>query len=299
MKILISGATGYIGRNLIFKTWNVENFEICALVRNKSKAKKIFRDLENLNFIDSSISGYQKQIKNFNPDIMIHLAAYSTSNNDYQSMKKLVNSNLVFGTEILDALKDTNLKLFINTGTFAEYYHNDGRLDSAYLYAATKTAYRSLLKYYKKIINFKLINVIPYSVYGEDDTRKKVIHYIIDSLDSDQCIDMTLGEQILDFIYIQDVVDFYISIIKKYLEIDFCKNNILDLHLGTGKGISIKNLANKIETISNKKTNINWGARKYRENDIMHSVAPISKNIECLDWKANYSLQEGLKNMIK
>jgi len=297
MNLLITGSTGYIGRNLIYEI-NKNRYKIGILVRDIDKAKNLFGHLDNIYYINLKKNTYKDEIKFFNPEITIHLAAYSTSNNDYKSLKKLINSNISFASDLLDSLKETNIKLFLNTGTFAEYYYNDGQLNSAYLYAATKTAFRSLLYYYKQLIEFKVINIIPYSVYGGNDTRKKVIHYIFDSLNSKETIDMTGGKQILDFIHIDDIVDFYIKTLNKHQQFFNWNSDVLEFHLGTGKGTSIKKLADKIEKITGQKTNINWGGRPYRKRDIMYSVAPIAKNIEILDWRSEITLSEGLKKML-
>lgn len=298
MKILLTGATGYVGSNLVFKLLKGSH-HLGLVVRDVKKATDMFLGSNNVTLIDQNIKPLKDSVEKFNPEILIHLAAYSTSGDDYESMKTLINTNILYSTEILDAIKDCDVRLFINTGTFAQYYYNDGDLESAYLYAATKTAFRSLLDYYQKLSGYQVINVIPYTIYGENDTRKKVFHYIIGSLDSPTPIGMTGGEQILDFIYIDDVVDFYLRLIER---VEILINNQLpsvQLHLGTGHGTSIKELTVYIEEITGKKANIQWGARPYRENDIMYAVAPISRNLELLDWRTATPLKKGLMNMIK
>ncbi|WP_227938055.1 NAD-dependent epimerase/dehydratase family protein [Alkalihalobacillus deserti] len=298
MNVLITGATGYVGRNLIFALTKMSH-TIGLLVRDMEKANDLFGEHENIKLIDQNVNLLKTSIEEFNPKVVIHLATHSTSSDDYENMRSLINTNILYSTEILDALKNCQVRLFINTGTFAEYYYSDGNLESAYLYAATKTAFRSILDYYKKIIGFNVINVIPYTIYGENDTRKKVFHYLLEALDSPSSIHMTAGEQILDLIYIDDVVDFFITILNNINTLSQFTNYSLDLHLGTGIGTSIKELTNYIETITNKKANIHWGAKPYRKFDIMYAVAPISKNIELLGWRAKTPLVKGLQKLIE
>lgn len=298
VKILVTGSTGYVGSNLVFKLLKTSH-HLGLVVRDSHKASQMFGRNSQVTFIDQNGSDFAKNVKEFNPEVVIHLAAYSTSSDDRPSMQTLINSNILFSTEILDCLKDTDVRLFINTGTFAQFYYNDGNFNSAYLYAATKTAFLSLLDYYQKLINFKVVNVIPYTIYGENDTRRKVFHYILDSLNSPTPIGMTGGEQILDFIYINDVVAFYLTILDRLEELVNNTSSNFQFHLGTGRGTNIKELTGYIEEITGKKANIQWGARPYRENDIMYAVAPISRNIELLDWRAKTKIKEGLKNMLK
>jgi CDP-paratose synthetase len=193
---------------------------------------------------------------------------------------------------LLDGLKDSSVKLFINTGTGAEYY-NDNILNPSNFYAASKSAARYVIKYYKRVIGFKLIHIIPYSVYGGNSRSKKVIDYIIDSLNSDSPVEMTRGDQVFDFTYIDDVTDFYLHCIKNSeLLVDEC-----DYHVGTGKGTTIRELAALVESKTGKKANILWGARPYRPFDIMKVVAPVG-GMESLGWMPKISLDQGLDKLL-
>jgi len=296
MRILITGATGFIGRNLVPHIYSKFNHKknIAILVRNSMKSTGLFEGLEYLSIIDSTKYNYKQEIKDFNPEIVIHLATLSTSSDKEEFIDSLISSNIEMGTHLLDALKGTKIKYFINIGTFAEYYYNDSELSSAYLYSATKTAFRTILKYYQQTLDFKWINVIPYTVYGAEDTKMKVIDYIISSLDVKNPVQMTKGEQRLDFIHIEDVVEFFVTLIENIHKIT---QNFTEFHLGTGKGTSIRELTHLIETIYLSTANIEWGGLPYRQNDILQAIAPTSKNKEFLNWESKIDLQNGIRKM--
>lgn len=76
-------------------------------------------------------------------------------------------------------------------------------------------------------------------------------------------------------------------------------NNGENIHLGTGIGHSIREVAYIIEKETGKKANINWGALPYRDRDIMYAVAPIGKNVECTGWRCKINIQEGINKYIK
>ena len=120
--------------------------------------------------------------------------------------------------------------------------------------------------------------------------------YIIESIDSEKPVDMTAGEQILDFTHVSDLASFYVHILKnidKFLSLD----NAEEFHVGTGKGMSIKDLVTIVEKVYGKKCNINWGGRPYRDRDTMHAVAPIAKNINLVGWKASIDVEKGISMM--
>ena len=294
MNILISGSTGFIGKHLLNVLLSNNKNSIAILVRNIDKVIEInYKKLIIINITDSD---WKKKIKEFNPDIVIHLAAYLTSSDDEASISKLIDGNITFGCHILDALKSTNIKYFINTGTSTEYRINSNEIEPSYLYAATKSAFRNILTYYQSIIKFKIINIIPYSIYGGFDTQKKLIDHIFQSTQNIKPINMSPGEQVLDLIHIVDVVEFYNELIKNIKKI---KDNYTELQLGTSIGTTPKKLAATIESILKKKTNINWGGIPYRHRDTMYSVADISRTCSFLKWKPKITLEKGVEMYIK
>ena len=293
MNILITGATGFVGSNLIPVLLQDSNNHLTLVVRNIKKAKSLFGD--NVNYVSTN---KLEDIQLYSPSYVIHLASYLTSSNDNTSMEKILEANILFGTRLLNILKEINsVQLFVNFGTFAEYRLGPSEINNAYLYSSTKTAFKSILSYYATLSNYKYINIIPYTIYGGVDTQKKVMDYIIDSLDSNQPLKMSGGEQILDFIHINDVVSFIIYVLKNTQR--FIENTTTEYHLGTGRGTSIKEAAKIIESIYNKKCNIEWGGLPYRPMDVMHAVAPIAKLLE-IGWRPSIYLKDGilLKSMV-
>lgn len=289
MKILVTGATGFVGKYLIQK---LRNFDIRIIVRNinTNYPKEI-----QIVYSEEHLDLFQKNVKSYNPNIVIHLASYLTSSDDIRSIRNIIDSNILFPSILLESLKSTDLELFINTGSFAEYYYNDGRENPAYFYSASKIAIKPIIKYFKNIQGFKTINIIPYTIYGGKSKSKKVIDYMLDSVDSELYLEMTNGEQVLDFIHIDDVTDFYVHCINN---IDML-NDEETYHLGTGRGTSIKELSNIIEDLTNKKTNINWGSKEYRPLDIMRATAPIYKLEKELNWKPKVSVKDGIKKILE
>jgi CDP-paratose synthetase len=292
-KILITGATGFVGRHLIPQLVNTYvDTEILTVNRNVEKAKKLFKNLKCKHILSAE---YENIIK-FNPEIVFHLATLSTSRNDMEIIKPMLETNIEFGVNLLSALsKCNNMKLFVNVGSFAEYRTGTDKISDAYLYAATKSAFRNFTDYYSNLAGFKYITAVPYSVYGSNDTTKKIMDYIRESLSAQTPVKMTKGEQILDFIHVNDVVNFFVKIIENAQNIIENMQNGEDFHVGTGIGTKIRNLAKLIEKAENKKCNIDWGSLPYRQMDVMHAIAPIEKNNILINWKSKISIEDGIK----
>jgi len=295
MRILITGADGFIGSHLI-PLLIENNHKLCLIGGNKKRLVNLYNNVSKcFSFVDLEQKALIEMLTEFSPEIAINLAGYSTSGDSYEDMELLFDANISFLGKILDALKNLNLKCFIYAGSSTEYYRGDDVFNPAYLYSATKTAGRSILNYYSDAYRFKSIFVTIYNVYGEAGPQRKVIDILCDSLDSEFPVNTTYGEQVLDFIHVSDLARLFIAIIEN-THIIADKTNF---HAGTGKGTLVRNLARLLEKESRKKANINWGGIPYREKDTMYSVADISEQKEMLGWEPMIGLEEGIIMYLK
>lgn len=290
-KILITGSTGFVGRNLVPKLIN-EGYELLEITRDISKSTSLFHN--NTVKVLADDVNFKEKVIQFQPEVVIHLASYLTPSDNYEDIEKLISTNILFFSKILDAISNVELKLFVNTGTFAEYLNGDNKLIPAYFYAATKTASRSIIEYYSRAYKFNYTHVVPYTIYGGVDVKKKILDLLIQSVDAEKAIDLSPGNQVLDFIHINDVVEFYISLVNQK---DYIKNASI-IKLGTGKGYSLKEVAGLIETITLKKTKINWGGKSYRDTDVMLAVANTATLRTIINWQPKISLKEYLAELL-
>ncbi|MDM8160288.1 NAD(P)-dependent oxidoreductase [Labilibaculum sp. K2S] len=293
MRVLLTGVTGFIGQCLM-PMLNIQCKDIKILTLNtdikEAEEKYPYSEYSQCKHVHSS---NLEEVVLFNPEITFHLATVTTHRIDTAVIKPIVSANIEFGVMLLDALsKCPAMKLFVNTGSFAEYRHHHDIFDSAYLYAASKTAFRSFVDYYSNLCGFRYITAIPYTVYGGNMTVKRLMDYIKESMDSDTPIDMSGGEQVLDFIHVDDISNFFVGVVVNAEKFYCLKNNGEEFHLGTGIGTKIRSLGKMIENKYQKKCNVNWGGLPYRDRDIMYSVAPIEKNDPSIGWKAKHLLMD-------
>ncbi len=287
MQILITGATGYIGRRVVRKLSQSHSHNILTINRDVEKAKSMlaFDNCTHVTLQDKNA------ILAFQPEVVLHLATFSTSSSNTEIIAPIIDANITYGVKLLDILTQaSSIKMFVNVGTFAEYRLGPDKQKSAYLYSATKSAFRHFLDFYADAYAFKYITAVPYTVYGGEDTAKKLIDYMVDSIDAPTAVDMTKGEQVLDFIHVDDVVNFFLYIVENHSS----RPSHEEIHLGTGVGTRVRDLATLIEETHQVRCNINWGGREYRPLDVMRAVAPHNN----IAWKPSISLQQGVQQIM-
>ena len=149
MKILITGGAGYIGSEVSKKL--VKKFNIYLLVRNSTNIDRV--DKESFTVVQyetpSDIIDIFKR-NNFNG--VIHIASNSIVEHTIDQIEDLFHSNLLFGTYLLEASKETGVKWFLNTGTFWQHYNNED-YNPVNLYASTKEAFENIAKFYTQTSN--------------------------------------------------------------------------------------------------------------------------------------------------
>ena len=290
MKVFVTGGTGFIGSNLVEKLLSL-GFEVCNLIRkepiNSVEHSKLsyflYRDLENLiNFF-----------KDYNPDIVIHLAAYQIADHKPSDINLLISSNILLISNVLEAMKHANVKKIVNTSTNWQHYENKTYSPTS-LYAATKQCAEDVIKFYSEAYGISCINLTLFDSYGANDPRKKLLNFLVDNLDSGREIELTEGLQKIDLVHVSDIVNAYLQSIERIN----ASNSVLfeKFSISSGNSLTIKDLVKSIEKISNKKLNILWGKKPYRNREMM---TPWSEGEILPNWYPNTSLETGLKLSFK
>ncbi len=275
--ILITGVNGFLGSHLAKKLR--KHYKIIGLKRKTSNMWRFnkcsdinFINIDDINFIDENI------------DYIIHTA--TNYGRDGGSLSQIVDSNLLFGIKILEFAVTNNIKAFINTNTMQNPLSNP--------YCLSKNQFENYFKYFD---NVKIIDVHIEHMYGPFDDKNKFIHYLIEQMILNKDIELSNGEQLRDFVYIDDVIDAFRIIIENIDLFDiytYCE-------LGSGRQTLLKEFIKMILLIFNQLSHTNskllFGKRPYNKFENMNTKADISL-LQKFGFNPKINNYEGIKKTI-
>ena len=297
-RILITGANGFIGKNLIKSLLRDESkYEIHTILRDPNA---IIDNIENKYFVDlTNLESLKKTVFKIDPNIIIHLAYLK--NRDDQSdilnheyyLNLQISSNIIQSSRLLSSLEK-----FIFFGSCDEYgiqnepYREDQLEQPLTSYGLSKLSITKMLKalYYKE--NFPSLIIRPSVVYGEGQETKMFLPALANAVKNNISFDMTMGEQYRDYIYVEDLVEAIIILLSK-------KNLKLGeiINITYGKSFKLKEIAVKLANFiyDNGESILKIGNIDYRDTEVMNYHTSNKKVKDLLGWYPKTNLTIGLK----
>lgn len=284
MKVLVTGATGFLGSRLV-KGLLFKGYEVTILKRSFSNTSRINNILGKVACYDLDRCKLDDPFKDQGKfDAVIHTATCYGRNGESDSL--IFESNTGFPLSLLELSVNYNAGIFVNTDTILPKYINR--------YSLSKRHFVEWAKLTATTGNTQFINIKMEHIYGPGDDESKFAAYVIKScLANIPELKLTLGEQKRDFIYIDDAVNAYLLLLRsKHVK------TYQDFELGSGKSITIREFVEIIHRITGTNTILNFGAIPYREGEIMESNADISA-LEKLGWAPVVSLEKGISSCVR
>jgi len=286
---LVTGGTGFTGSHLVRRLID-DGWDVHVIVRPSSSLNAIQSDLDllHIHMHDGSTSEMVSIMKKANPDIVFHLAAFIRAEHSIDDITPMVNSNLLFATQIVEAMFSCGVKRFINTGTFWEHY--DNKNSSTCLYAATKHAFEAILRYYVDVKCFSAITLKLFDNYGVNDPRQKLFSFLSHAGKQKGDLMMSPGNQLLDLVYIDDVIDAYLVAAEILMHSDF--QGYKFYAVSSGEPLRLRDIVTLYEEVSGTHLSIHWGGRPYRDREVM---IPWNSGESLPGWHPRISIREGIQ----
>ena len=289
--VLITGASGFAGSRLTAKFLS-QGARVVAVVRATSPLQQLESSARHPAFVvkklASDYSNLAKILSAGKIDIVIHTSATIEGGDDEAAVHRLEQSNILFPSLLLAAMKKQGVKNFINTGTSWQNAASE-TYRPFNLYAATKQAFESILAHYVED-GLNAITLRLFDTYGPNDPRPKLLSLLKRSVG--EPTDFSPGEQEVDLVHIDDVCRAYAAAAELLLAGRVSGHEIFTV--SGGKPMTLRELVALFERTNNVKCRINWGARAYRAREVMK---PTYAFRAVPGWQPAVSLQDGLHGL--
>jgi nucleoside-diphosphate-sugar epimerase len=287
---LITGATGFVGshlaRRLVQEGWRVH---IVSRADSRLPEAEEFAYVTN-HVHDGSTESMVNCVALVKPDVVFHLASLFLSQHETKDINALIESNLLFGNQLLEAMKVNQVTNLVNTGTSWQHYNNDD-YNPVCLYAATKQAFEAILEYYVQACGIKVITLKLFDTYGPDDPRPKLFRLLSAATTSGETLNMSGGEQLIDLVHIDDVTEAYLIAAQRLVECGVKQHELYSV--SSGNPMPLRDLVDLYSEVIGSAINVNWGARPYRFREVMKTWIGGS-SLE--GWQPKNTLADGMKN---
>jgi CDP-paratose synthetase len=266
MNILVTGAGGFIGKNLsLFLRKKSINFT--CLVRSSKDCD--FFTSEKIRYLSLNEFSLEQIFKDNAFDGIVHLATFFKVEHDHEDIKDLISSNIEFGSRLLDLCVSYKIGWFLNIGTF--WQHMNGSVyEPVNLYSATKQAFEDIAKFYTSAFDLRVCTLKICDTYGPFDTRRKIFSIWDDAARNNTTIDMSKGEQLIDIVHVDKVIVSIITLAYALHRNQLNGSNLPSFYVSSNKKISLRELATEYEKTHNSKVRIKWGALPYRNREVFY-----------------------------
>ena len=279
---IVTGATGFIGGHLVENLLKAGH-QVIAPLRASSKNKLadgVFRvDVEDF---DSMVEAFRESAGVF------HLATMFRGNHTFSEIRQMVESNVSTLAFVCEAASVAEVPSLVYTESATQ--HVGGVEYSPFtLYTATKQAGTDILRYYARR-GLRVACISLFDTMGPKDTRGKLISLLEKTAADETILPMSPGEQLVDYLYIDDVVSGLMT------SMDLISSNDAEspyfARLSSSAPVPLKKFVETVESAIGKKVRIDWGAREYREGEMFEpwSWPPILEG-----WKPVVSLETGIR----
>lgn len=299
MKILVTGGAGFIGSH-VNKLLLEQNHQV-TVVDNLLKGHKEFID-PKVNFIQADLND-QSKLEEILPghDAVIHMASLIEVGESVKKPVEFTENNIVGTVKLLEAMRKKGVKKIVFSSSACVYgkpeknpiTEEDSFGAQENPYGLTKVSMEQFCMLYQNLHGFDVTILRYFNPYGPGELHTPETHAIpnfIKATLNKQPIPLYWnGEQVRDFIYIEDLAKAHVLALP-----------LSGLHIynvGTQTGEKVINVVKKIFEIVGYDTPIDdLGERK---GDVPTLVASSEKIQKELDWKAETNLEEGLKKTIE
>jgi nucleoside-diphosphate-sugar epimerase len=296
MRIILTGATGFIGSNVLRQFLNAGH-EIAILVRPDSCTSRIADELSKVICISGDLcdlSAVRPALKEFGPDTAVHCAWDGVAGGERNYYRQI--ENLKYTTDFIEESAAAGAKHWIGLGSQGEYGPHDGPIDEntdarpATLYGAVKyaTSITSSVLCGLRSMRFAWLRI--FSTYGPKDNPEWMIPSLALCLARGERPALTKGTQLWDFLHVEDAANAICHVVER-------QDLSGTFNLGSGSSRTIRSIAEEIRDLINPALELGFGEVPFRPDQVTHLEADIGR-LRNSGWEFQVKWADGLRETV-
>lgn len=294
-KVIVTGANGFIGSNLL-KILVDNGVKVYAIIKDEKESIENIRNLKNIEIKYcelSKICELPSIIEDRDIDACIHLA-WAGSFGDARADYELQLQNVKYTLDVVNVLKEMNIKRFVGAGTLAEkdvlnYHPTDGATPNAVsIYGIGKISAHFMSKAECSKLGIEHIWCYLSNTYGIGNTTNNFVNMASKKMLKGERAAFTAGEQTYDFVYITDTVRAIYSVADKG------KKNTA-YYLGSTKQRKLKEYIKIIRDTINPNIELYLGEIPFNGNPLSEDAYDTTKLVNDTGYTPDIPFEEGIK----
>ncbi len=298
MKILVTGGAGFIGSHI--NKLLLDAGHQVVVVDNLSKGYQELVDTR-AEFINSDISDEEAMLHALiGVDWVIHMAGLIEIPLSVKDPISFAQNNVMGSISLLEAMVKAGVKKIVFSSTAAVYgipeslpLKEDDKLSATNPYGASKIAVEQFLSSYHALHGFDVVILRYFNPYGPNEMHQPETHAIPNlikaALSGEELPVYWKGEQVRDFIYVEDLAKAHTEVLNL--------SGFNVFNVGTGTGVKVKDVVETLKKVLGKDLKVkDFGER---EGDVNENYASSETLEKTTGWSAKVGLEEGLKKTVE
>lgn len=286
--IFVTGATGFIGSHVVNRLLK-KKFMVWGLTRENSNKSYLMKS-NNLKLVSSSDKKFLIDLFNKESiEIVIHTATTYEFNHP-NNTDLMLESNLLLGINILEAMRESSTKRLINFGTAWQHIGNK-EFYPLNFYTVTKETFKIFIDYYNKEFGIENFSILLFDTYGLKDKRNKIFT-VLKEINAIEKLEMGNENQKINPVNINDIAK---GIEVSVLNFDLLQSKNNEYAMAYPEFITLKNLVEIAEKAKGYKLNIQWNTPNLKRN----LLEPWDNFLILPNWRPQKKLSESLIHFFK
>lgn len=292
-RFLVTGASGFLG-SALRRILHAGGATVAGIDLRQPADPLPDQEVHLLRLSDREALG--ELVRRFQPDAVIHLAAVLGSDRTWEFARRAfeINFTATFGfMQELSALRP--MPRLVLAGSSEEYGNaRKSPIDEECLdapvspYSLSKSmATRSALLAHV-LWDFPVVVMRPFIVYGPGQTGPMFVPSLLRALASGQEFAMTAGEQVRDFVHVDDVAEAF----ARAAVAPGVEGRIVNV--ASGRGLSLRRVAELAMELPGRSGRVKLGALPYRVNEAWSLIGSPDRARRLLDWEPQIPFEKGL-----